>query len=382
MRFYQFIIRNLTRRKLRTILTVIGVAIAVAATVSLLGISDGFERATVSSLTGRGIDIVVIEDSAVDQLSSDVDERVLANVTAFPEVDKVAPTLVDLVGFDNQGTSVNSLVLGWPPGSPSFRGLEVLQGRMLEDGDREVAMVGELFAKNLNLQLGASINIDGEMFEVVGIYHSFVHPENAGVVVTMKEMQRLMLQEGRITGFGVTLKETGSDVAATSVQNKIRALTLPNGKPARLNPMLTREYVDGAVHLRTARSMAWLTSMIALFVGAIGVLNTMIMSVMERGKEISILRAIGWRKSRVVTMILAESLLLSLSGAVLGGMGAVMMVFSLGSVPGMSGLVDTHIGTSIFACGAALAVGVGFVGGLYPAIRAAALLPSEGLRGT
>ncbi|MEM8679208.1 MAG: ABC transporter permease [Planctomycetota bacterium] len=381
MRFHQFILKNLTRRKLRTLLTLAGVAIAVAATISLLGVADGFERATSDSLTQRNIDIVVIEETAVDQLSSDVDERVLAQVLAFPEVDELAPSLIDLVGFDaGEGTMVNCLVQGWPPGSPSYRGLEVQAGRLLETGDQEVAMIGEMFAKNLDKTVGDSIEVNGESFEIVGIFRSFIHPENAGVLVTLKEMQRLLLQEGRITGFGVTLKVPGSASTAESVRDKIAELTLPSGKPARLNAMLTQDYVKGSMHLRVARSMAWLTSTIALFVGTIGVLNTMFMSVMERVKEISILRAIGWRKSRVIAMILSESMILTLCGAVLGAFGAAGIVAVLTSFPGVNGLIDGRIAPAVLLWGLLLAILVGVVGGFYPAVRAAALLPSEGLR--
>ena len=233
MRFHQFILKNLTRRKLRTLLTVAGVAIAVAATISLLGVANGFERATTESLTQREIDIVVIEETAVDQLSSDVDERVLAEVQGYSEVAELAPSLIDLVGFDaGGGTAVNCLVQGWPPGSPSYRGLQVNEGRLLSAGDQSVTMVGEVFARNMRKSVGDTIDINGEPFEIVGVFQSFIHPENAGVVVTLKEMQRLMLQEGRLTGFGVTLKVPGSEVAAERVRDKIRAIQLPGGKPS------------------------------------------------------------------------------------------------------------------------------------------------------
>ena len=181
MRFYQFILKNLVRRKLRTVLTVFGIAIAVAATIALLGVADGFERATSESLTHREIDMVVIEETAVDQLSSDVDERVLQEVARFPEVEALAPSIVDLVGFYlEDGTTVNALVQGWPPGSPSFRGIEVEQGRMLKKGDSQVAIIGKVFARNLHKDVGDSIEVNGERFEVAGVFNSFIHPENAG----------------------------------------------------------------------------------------------------------------------------------------------------------------------------------------------------------
>jgi putative ABC transport system permease protein len=129
-----------------------------------------------------------------------------------------------------------------------------------------------------------------------------------------------------------------------------------------------------------AHGMAWVTSIIAVVVGAVGTLNTMIMSVVERVREISILRAIGWRKSRVVRMIVGESLLISVVGAVVGALAAWALTRWLSTQPMASAFLEGSIAPTVFGKGFLLALLVGLIGGLYPAFRAAQLLPAEGLR--
>ena len=85
--------------------------------------------------------------------------------------------------------------------------------------------------------------------------------------------------------------------------------------------------------IKISRAVAWLTSAIALIIGAIGMLNTMIMSVFERTKEIGTLRAIGWRRSRIMQMVIGESLLLSLGGAIVGSLGGIVLVKLLTNFP-------------------------------------------------
>jgi putative ABC transport system permease protein len=126
--------------------------------------------------------------------------------------------------------------------------------------------------------------------------------------------------------------------------------------------------------------MAWLTSGIALVIGAISMLNTMITSVMERTKEIGILRAVGWGRLRVVRMILGESLLLSAAGAVLGAGTALAVIRVLARVPQTSGFVSGQLAPSVLVEGLFLTLFVTLIGGGYPAARAARLLPTEALR--
>src|SRR5262249_2681520 len=128
-----------------------------------------------------------------------------------------------------------------------------------------------------------------------------------------------------------------------------------------------------------AQAMAWLTSAIALMIGTISMANTMVMSVVERTKEIGILRAIGWKKWRVMRMILGVSTILSLVGGVLGGILAVIVCKWLATLPQVGGFIQGEIAPIVIAKGFFIALAVGLIGGLWPAFRAASLLPTEAI---
>jgi putative ABC transport system permease protein len=144
--------------------------------------------------------------------------------------------------------------------------------------------------------------------------------------------------------------------------------------------MTTDAHVKSVTEIQLAKAMAWLTSAVALFIGAFGVMNTMIMAVHERTREIGVLRAIGWKKGRVVRLILLESVLLSVIGALVGSLGAMIMVRLLTRLPSVSGLIDGRIEPRFVAYGIAIAVLVGLLGGSLPAFRASRMLPSAALR--
>ncbi len=126
--------------------------------------------------------------------------------------------------------------------------------------------------------------------------------------------------------------------------------------------------------------MTWATSAIALVLGSLGMLNTMVMSVFERTGEIGILRALGWRRRRVLAMVLGEAVLLGLIGV---GLGTVLGYIGLGALalsPTARGFIAAELPASVIGVGAVLGMVLSILGGLYPAVRAARLEPTEALR--
>ena len=132
--------------------------------------------------------------------------------------------------------------------------------------------------------------------------------------------------------------------------------------------------------IQLAVAMAWLTSTVAIVVGTAGILNTMFMSIHERTLEIGLLRAVGWSRQRVISMILSEAVMLSIAGAFVGIVTAFVVVKLLTKLPAINGLIEGQISASVVAQGLLVALVVGLIGGLLPAISASRLTPCEALR--
>jgi putative ABC transport system permease protein len=381
MHFLTFLVKNLVRRKTRSILTVFGVAVAVGTMVALVGISDGFERSAAEAFTMRGVDLVVMAEGKTDPLSSDIDQKVADQIRQIPGVLAVASGLVELVEYKLGTTSHSAIVNGWELNSLLFKDLNIVNGRRLESDDHRAVLLGEKLAEILHKQAGDTVQMQGEDFQVVGVYESFSIYEIGAAVLRLDELQELMARPRRVTGFSIVLDHRGSEPPPLeSIRQEIKSLKDERGRPLRLSPQTPPEYTDHLLYLRLAHAMAWITSVISVVIGTIGMLNTMVMSVFERIREIGILRAIGWRRSRVVRMVLGEAFLLSLVGAILGTLGAMVLTRWLTTFPAVSGYIRGDLALEVILRGFLLAGLVGFIGGLYPAYRAALLLPTEALR--
>jgi putative ABC transport system permease protein len=242
-------------------------------------------------------------------------------------------------------------------------------------------MLGTVLARNLGKKTGDKLDIANQTFDIVGVFESFNHLENGSVVMLISALQNLMDRPNQVTGFQVVLDDSPDKKALIEkVRREIESLRSPKGYPWGIAATPIEDYVRSTSQIQLAQAMAWLTSAIALVIGTIGVLNTMIMSVFERTREIGILRAIGWRKSRVVRLILYESLVFSVVGALIGIFGAVALTRALTYWPLVNGLIQGRVAPAVMVQGFFIALAVGLIGGAYPAYRGAHLLPTEALR--
>ncbi|HEY7329995.1 MAG TPA: ABC transporter permease [Gemmataceae bacterium] len=380
MRFYQFILKNILQRKARSALTMIGVAIAVMAVVALVGLADGFERSFRDLYERRGVDLMVVRAGASERLSSSIPQRVGEQIRQLPGVHTVSPGLMDVVSFEE--ANLRSVPLqGWAPDSSLFDELKMLSGHKLKASDEKGVILGMVLARNLGKTTGDVVEIAGREFTIAGVFESFNVYLNSSVVMFLPSLQTLMDRPGQVTGFEVVLENVPDKKDLTErVRRQINALRSSSGESWGIEAIPTVDYVQTTSQLQLAKAMAWMTSAIALIIGAVGVLNTMIMSVLERTREIGILRAIGWRKIRVVRLILYESVFLSLVGAAVGIGAAVLLIRALTLWPVVNGLVRGDVAPAVIVQGFLIALAVGLIGGAYPAYRGAHLLPTEALR--
>lgn len=377
MRFFSFVVRNVMRRKLRSALTASAVAIAVAAVVSLVGIATGFKSTFMEFYEGVGVDLLVTRGGQ-RRLTSTIDEALVDKIKQVPGVVDVIPGLADVISFPDDGLYVVA-VSGLEPETMVFDHMNMISGRKLKQDDGKQAMLGMALAESLGKTTGDTVEIvEGDEFEVVGVFEGFSIIENGSVVVSVDQLQRLMDREGQVSGISIVTDQQVREDPAEMDRIAARVEEMEQGIHVRP----TREHVESLSEIQVAVAMAWLTSAIAMVIGTVGMLNTMLMALQERVGEIGLLRAVGWTRSRIAKMILAESVVMSVVGGVLGVVAACVLVYVITQLPAAKGLIEGEISPSVVLQGMAIALVVGVLGGVLPALNATRLAPAEALRQT
>lgn len=381
MRFLELVRKNVVRARLRSVLTACGVAVAIATVVTLVGVSQGFRRSATESFENQGVDMVVVRAGAVQRNASSLSERLRRRLVHIEDVADVIPALTDRVSVGSGGP-LGIAVHGWPAGSHVWQTRKMVSGHPPGEHDRGSVVVGSQVARNLEKKVGSRIQIELQKFTICGIYESSNVFENSAAIMLLPDLQDLMDRKGQVSEFLIMLKKDIPDRSETMerLESQVESLTNQRGEPLGLAALPTSQYVSHNLEIRLAGDMAWTTSAIALLIGSVGVLNTMLMSVMERTQEIGVLRALGWRKWRIMRLILLESCIVSLAGSVLGVLGSVALVAFLSRVPSVQGLIRSDTSPSIIGTGLAMALAIGLFGALYPAWRGATIQPTEALR--
>jgi putative ABC transport system permease protein len=374
MWFLTFIFKNVSRRPLRSALTALSMAIGVGAVVSLVGISNRFQHKFIELYESVHIDLIVFKKGGVHRSDSELPEELGDKIRKIKGVKAVIAGLGDTVSFTQYDMPIVP-VQGLEPGSPVFDHYRMIEGHKLAPEDVKCAMIGTDLAFNSKKKLGDSIELlEDESFKIVGVFESDMFSENSGIIVRLPDLQELMDKQDRVTGFSVIAEHPDDPAELARIREAIVAL---HKDMDAKNP---KEHVDSLTEVRLAGAMSWLTSAVALIIGAVGMVNTMVMSVHERVGEIGILRAIGWRKRRVVLMIVNEAVVLSLVGAVIGSLGALALVRLLTSLPWAQTVIDGKIDPIVIVYGVVIAAAVGLLGGILPALKAARLQPTVALR--
>jgi len=372
MRLATIIWRNLLRRPARSLLTVSGLAVAVTAVVSLVGITDGFERSYIDLYNSRRVDLIVQRGGNGHNLNRLIDYSISEQLRLLPGIGDVLPGLADVPSLPQYDLD-RVIVMGWEPGCRLFRRLPLLSGRGLSPYDRQQAVIGRKLAASTHLQPGNLLMLYGRQLQIVGILDSDNVYEAGAIFLPLAEMQQLM-NTRQVTDFSVSVRDSKNSWVAAQVQRWIA-----NFDPT-LVAMPATQYVKSFDEIRIAQRVAWAISMIALVIGAIGMLNTMAMAVAERVREIGTLRAIGWTRRRVISLVLSESLVLSGAGAVVGIVVAVWLNHCLTLFPATSGIISGRIAPAVMLEGLLLSLGVGVAAAAYPAYWCASLLPTAALR--
>ncbi|HEX3654440.1 MAG TPA: ABC transporter permease [Pirellulales bacterium] len=381
MNFAQLLVRNVCRRKLRSVFTCLGVALAVATTVTLVGFSSGLQRSTAEAYEGRGIDLVVVRTGVTQRLTSSLDQSIGRQLRSVPGVDDVNPSQTDLISF-GEGSLVGIPVHGWPVDGFAMRSLTITSGRLLSERDADGILLGESLAASLNKRIGDQVEVELKPFTVAGIFAGINVYDNMTAVSRLADLQTLMDRPGEVTEFQVKLapRVSSDRSAADRVRQLIEHLHDAEGQPLGIAALPARQFVENSTEMGLARAMAWGTSALAMIIGSLQVLNTMLMSVFERVHEIGVLKALGWSTSRVVRMIVGEALAICGIGACVGVALGVGIVRGLSATAWLGGLLRPEVAPPVLLASVGAALVIGALGGFYPAWRAAKVSVLQSLR--
>jgi len=274
-----------------------------------------------------------------------------------------------LTGYTSMGDLPFFIVFGYQPRGRLIREFKLVDGDPLTT-NRQI-LLGRVAAENLGYRVGQTIHVFDSSFKIVGIYETGVAMQDGGGIVTLRDAQRLFGQARKVSFVGVWL-EHHERAAGTIAELEARF--------PEVSLSLATEFSEGLMDLEMMRSATWAISFVTLLVGGLGMTNTMVMSVFERTREIGVLRALGWRKGRVLAMIVQESVTLSVIGGVAGVLIGVVFGYLLNMTPFVQSWLRIIYTPSLFAQALLTALLLGVVGSIYPAWRASNLQPVEALR--
>ncbi|MCP8305240.1 MAG: ABC transporter permease [archaeon] len=370
--------RSIGRRKFRSALTILGVIIGIAAIVSLMTLGYGMRyqvETTLNEMLGAGIIISSIEGSI------DIPEHVHEFVSQVPGVNASVPIVMTWVYLGDQPT----MVVGIDP--TEVAGLYHVtyeDGRGLESGGDDAILFASATANNLGIHVDDKVTIStglggtgfGGTFKVVGIIRSLgTEQMNIGCFITLEAAQEMLDKEDYVSAIMVRLDDPsqGEQVEA-ALKNMF-----PDAQVIRQEEIMSQigqimDIIDGV--------LIGLGS-ISLGVGALGIMNTIMMSVHERRREIGMLKAVGAERRHILFIFLSEAFLISFIGGVFGcifGLFGVSIAQWFITFLKINITIPLIISPYILGIGLTAAISVGIVAGFFPSWTAANIRPVEALR--
>jgi len=385
--------KNLKTQKMRSFLTLLGIVIGIAAIVALVSIGEGLNMAVTEEFEKMGLDTLTVQSgtglSMTSAMSRTLKDRDIDIIDSVPGVEHVMGFYETAGIAEFRGKQTTIFIIGTEPDDRHFLEkagyIDIIKGRYLESNDRYAIVIPESFVDVFDeetLRVRDQLEINGQKFKIVGISKD-MSGAFAGLASNMlwlpKETVRDFFGEKNPTEIMVqaTDREIVDDVADKITERLKRA----HGEED-FYVMTTENIMESAgIVLGLIQTVLVALAGISLVVGGIGIMNTMLMAVLERTKEIGIMKAVGATNTKVLSIFLAESALIGGFGGIIGVLLGLVFAGIVSVVATASGF-GLAVGINVFAMvgAVAFAMFVGTVSGYLPARRAALLEPVQALR--
>lgn len=395
----RFAWRNLLTRPLRTALALVGLSIPILGVIGLFSVSNGL-RDLVGDTLSKIEGVIVLSETAATPILSRLSADVPDKLRKIPGIRAVAPEVWALApNIEGQSVLVRSLK-GINKGAESLLDTPLVagqdlaahanlrsavfprsirEGRFLSaelDYDKPHVVISRKFAKEFGAdpehpkKVGDDIQIGGKPFQIVGIYETGSMFLDVVVVMDIETARKVVnIPDGYSSIYVEAENPGGYDALIAKIEKAVPGVHARSMEEVKSNFGALMGYVD---------RFLLMTVSLALLVGVVGIVNTMLMSTSERFVEFGVMRTNGWSSGDVLKLVTLESALLGLLSGVLG-----CFLAWLGTTVAnqfISGGVRLAVTPTLAALGLGLSIVTGTLGGLYPAWRAARLVPMEAIR--
>jgi putative ABC transport system permease protein len=411
MKFYRLFlesIESLSGNKLRSMLTVLGIVIGVAAVIAMLSIGRGAQASITSRIESMGTNLIYVTPGSTSQsgvqsaagsagtLTLD-DADALANLE---NVEAVASQTSNFVQVVYQGLNVNTRLMGITPDYEAVSSLTLEDGEFISASDQSarslVVVLGSSVAEDLFGStagvVGQKVRLNGQSFKVIGVLASkgstgFMNQDDQVFVPLSTALYRLVGGE-RFRGSSVisqiTVKASSANVVdqlASEVTSTVRDLhgTVEGADDFTVTTQKSTLAAATEVSDTLTIFLGGIAG-ISLAVGGIGIMNIMLTTVSERTHEIGLRKAIGAKRRDILLQFLVESMVLSFVGGLIGvalGWGAARL---MGQIQFSGSTITPVVGMDSVLLATLFSMAVGLFFGIYPATRAARLQPVDALR--
>ena len=395
---------SLTANKLRSGLTILGIIIGVAAVIAMLAVGQGAQETITGSISGIGTNLLFVFQGNQNVKIQNPKPITLSDMQAIsdpflaPDVEAVSAVVEGSVNVTFGGEKVTTSVSGITPIYQTMRNYVVTEGSLISEDHvlsrASVAVIGAGLAEKLFDRVdgitGETIRIEGQPFRVLGVLEkkggSAFGGEDEVILVPFETAQvRLLKQRNRESIDLLLVQSTSAEtvqLASDQVSDILRSRHLSRLGEDYFTVFSQKDIVETAQTITSVLTI-FLGGIagISLLVGGIGIMNIMLVSVTERTREIGLRKALGARRRDILIQFLTESSLLSLFGGIIGIIFGFLIALAVGQIAAASGTpLNPKVGMDSILLATLFSTAVGLFFGLYPANRAAGLVPVEALR--
>lgn len=381
---FDLILKNITRRKLRTGLTVFGIALGIFAVIVMGGMSEHFNITFEKSMSLTADKIRVLPEGGF--FGANLNESKAREVKRVPGVSDAYGLLQAPLDPESLGFFGGNVVIGIPPEKQqaAMKDTKLTQGRFLVPGDGYRAVVGSTVAREFNLNAGDELEIKSKQaarattithtrnFTIVGILEYTGSFFDNAVQIPLDRAQKFYSRENTVS-FILAVPEADADPEDLAKRIELNVEKVKTFSPSELRKQIEQSLIVFSLITISA-------AVLAAIIGGLSVMNTMLMSVSERTKEFGLMKALGAETKDILFMTMGEAALMGVLGGIFGIIGGGTFVYYLNDYLASRGTTLFTITPRLLLIAVAFATSLGIISGMYPAYRAAKMSPMEALR--